>query len=79
MESATWVKRLESRYPWGTLGVAVGVVGTAIGIYGWFHERKPNVVFEVAGEANVLDVHTALPELKIFFRSQDIRNRSCRL
>ncbi|SRR6266566_898966 len=79
MESATWVKQLESRYPWGALGVAVGMVGTVIGAYGWLHQRKPNVVFEVASEANVLDVHTALPELKILFRNQDIQKTSLNL
>lgn len=79
MTAPGFLKRLEARYPWGLLGAAVGVAGLAVGAYGWLHERRPNVMFEVISEANVLDVHTALPDLRILFRGEDIQKENLNL
>src|SRR5437016_12539681 len=75
----SWFKYAEKRYPLGALGVLIGLVGIALGIYVGRHERKPNILFEVLSEANVLDIHTALPELTILFRGEDVQKASLNL
>jgi len=44
-----------------------------------FHERKPDISFEITNEANVLDVHKPLEDLAISFQGEDIQEKKLNL
>jgi hypothetical protein len=68
----SWIKRTEHQVPWGWLSGLIGASALSLALYTTYHEKKPDVAFEVVSEANVLDVHTPLPDLTVLFRGQDI-------
>src|SRR5947209_1452323 len=63
-------------------GVVIGLIGLllgAVGLYAAFHVKQPNIRFEIAAEANVLDIRQTLSNLQIFFEGQDIQQNNLNL
>lgn len=59
------------------LVVALGIVGSLIGIYtGIFYERKPNVGFEVLTKTAVLDVREDVSKLEILYDGINLKNKN---
>lgn len=73
------LQKLESRGYWGVVGVLLTIVFGIMGLYTYFHERKPNVQVEVVGESNVLDLHKPLENLTIYFDNEDIQKKNLNL
>jgi hypothetical protein len=73
-----WLREKESRFAWSLLGFVVGVLSLLIS-YFTSVERRPHVVFTVLADTNVLDLHTALPDLKILFRDVDLQRQQLNL
>lgn len=72
-------EQLENRGYWGVVGVLLTIVFGVVGLYSYFHERKPNIQVEVVGESNVLDLHKPLDDLTIYFNNEDIQKNNLNL
>ena len=66
------IKKIESILPWSFLGVLLSVLLGGPALYLTVHEKKPELIFQVIAESNILDIHTPMKELKITFRDDDI-------
>lgn len=73
------LEKLENRGYWDVVGVLLTIVFGIIGLYTYFHERKPNVQVEVVGESNVLDLHKPLENLTVYFDNEDIQKKNLNL
>lgn len=73
------LEKLENRGYWGVIGVLLTIVFGIMGLYTYFHERKPNVQVEVVGESNVLDLHKPLENLTVYFDNEDIQKKNLNL
>lgn len=73
------LKKLENRGYLGVIGVLLTIVFGIMGLYTYFHERKPNVQVEVVGESNVLDLHKPLENLTVYFDNEDIQKKNLNL
>lgn len=57
----------------------IAVIGLIITIYVSFYYEQPNVTFDIVNDVNVLDVHTPLSELNIYFKGEDIQQNNLNL
>jgi len=73
------LSKLENRVYWGTVGTLLTIAFGIMGLYAYFHERKPSIQVEVVGESNVLDLHKPLENLTIYFDKEDIQKKSLNL
>lgn len=71
--------KLENRVYWGIVGTLLTIAFGIMGLYAYFHERKPNIQVEVVGESNVLDLHKPLENLTIYFDNEDIQKKNLNL
>jgi len=74
-ESKKYIKKI----PWSLFGVVLTLVFGFFAVYSAFHERKPNILFEITNEINVLDIRKPLEELSISFMGEDIEKRNLNL
>jgi len=75
----SWLRKIEERYAWGVIGVLLSLLFGAAGLYTFFHERKPNVSYEITNESNVLDLRQPIKNLSILFQNQDIEQKNLNL
>ncbi|MBM3303037.1 MAG: hypothetical protein FJY85_24200, partial [Deltaproteobacteria bacterium] len=77
------LKAIRRRFPWNVivvlLGLAVGIGGLAVGLYSAFHERLPNLTYEITNEADVFDVYQPRSDLVVVFQGEDIQARNLNL
>jgi hypothetical protein len=71
--------RIDDRFSWAFTGVLVAVVFGIVGLYATLRENRPNLVVEIENQADVLDVHRPLEDLKLSFRGQDIQQQNLNL
>lgn len=71
--------KLENKIYWGIVGTLLTIAFGIMGVYTYFHERKPNIQVEVVGESNVLDLHKPLENLTIYFDNEDIQKKNLNL
>lgn len=79
MSIAKWFKSIRERLNWSFIGVMVAIVFFIVTLILIFHERKPDISFEITNEANVLDVHKPLEDLTISFQGEDIQEKKLNL
>lgn len=66
---------IDRKFAWSFLGFVLAVFFGCLTIYNEFLKvRDPQLVVEVLGNANVLDLRENLPELKILYGDVDIRS-----
>ena len=68
----------EKRFGWSLAGTVLGVVGIVLTIWA-LQEKQSKVGFVVTNESNVLDVHTSVPDLQIYFRGQNVQAQNLNL
>lgn len=73
------LETIENKVYWGIVGVILTIAFGAMGLYTYFHEQKPNLLFEVINESNVLDVHKSLENLTIYFDNENIQKKNLNL
>ncbi|MFZ3136350.1 MAG: hypothetical protein WA126_03035 [Thermodesulfovibrionales bacterium] len=71
--------KLHDKFHWGIIGVLLTIAFGIVGVYTYFHERKPNIQTEIVGESNVLDLHKPLENLTIYFNNEDIQKKNLNL
>jgi hypothetical protein len=71
--------RLDERFSWSFTGVVLAVLFGIVGLYTALRESHPNLVIEIENQADVLDVHRPLQDLKLLFRGQDIQQQNLNL
>jgi hypothetical protein len=71
--------RIDDRFSWAFTGVLVAVAFGIAGLYTALRENRPNLVVEIENQADVLDVHRPLEDLKLSFRGQDIQQQNLNL
>lgn len=57
---------------WSSVGVFLAVIIGIPSLYIAFHDKKPNIVFQVVSESNVLDIHKPMKDLSITFRGKNL-------
>jgi len=67
------------KIPWSFIGVLVALIFGILGIYSMVREKKPNILYEIINEANVLDVRKPLKDLSISFQGEDIQKENLNL
>lgn len=70
---------IEEKIHWGIVGTFLTIAFGAIGLYTFFHETKPSLLFEIINESNVLDVHKNLENLTIYFENENIQKSNLNL
>lgn len=73
------LETIENKVYWGIVGTLLTIAFGAIGLYTYFHEPKPSLLFEIINESNVLDVHKSLENLTIFFDNENIQKKNLNL
>lgn len=73
------LEQIEKKIYWGIVGFILTLAFGFIGLYTYYHEKKPNLLFEIINESNVLDVHKELDNLTIYFDNEDIRKKNLNL
>lgn len=63
---------LERRVARPLVMLLVSIVGVTLTYYA-LREQRPAVIYDVIGEANVLDVRRTLPELEVLFQGENIQ------
>ena len=79
MMSIGLLNKIENKIYWGIVGTLLTIAFGVIGLYTFFHERKPSLSFEIINETNVLDVHKNLEDLTIYFKSENIQKNNLNL
>jgi hypothetical protein len=72
----------KSKYIIASLSVIASIVtilSLFFGFYTYFHERKPNLLFEIISESNVLDLHKPLENLTIYLNNENINKKNLNL
>nr|BDD44363.1 hypothetical protein 15 [bacterium] len=59
----------------GLLFAILTIMSACIAIYSHFHEKQPNISFNILSEYNILDVKTPVDDLIITFRGNDIQKQ----
>lgn len=62
--------------------IAVGIIGLLLaipGVYLAFHEKRPQITYDIVSEINVLDVNAPVADLVITYRGMDIAQRNLNL
>ena len=72
-------KRIDERISWSFLGVLLAIAFGSFGLYTWLHTKQPDITYEIEAETDVVDLHTPLQDLTIFFRGEDIRAQNLNL
>lgn len=73
------LEKIENKVYWGVIGTLLTIAFGAIGLYTYFHEQKPSLLFEIINESNVLDVHKPLENLTIYFDNENIQKKNLNL
>ncbi len=63
---------IKKSFSWSSVAVLASLLLTILGIYLTAHEKKPDVVFQIKAESNILDVHKPIKDLTISFRGNNI-------
>jgi len=71
--------RIDDRFSWSFLGVVLAVLFGVASLYTAFRENRPNLAVDVKNQADVLDIHRPLQDLKLSFRGQDIQQQNLNL
>ncbi len=74
-----WRSRLNNGVFWGVVGVLLTIGFGVVGLYTYFHGKKPNLQLDVISESNVLDLHKQLDDLTIYFHKEDIQKSNLNL
>jgi hypothetical protein len=72
MSQDIW-KAMRKALSWSFLGVFFTLLFGIFALYLALHEKKPDIVFEIIADANVLDVHKPLKDLTVTFDGEDIQ------
>jgi hypothetical protein len=73
------LEKIENKVYWGIVGALLSIAFGVIGLYTYFHEKKPNLLFEIVNESNVFDVHKSLENLTIYFDNENIQEKNLNL
>lgn len=73
------IEIFKEKIPWAIIGVLLALIFGAFGIYSVVHEKKPNILYEITNETNVLDVRKPLADLSISFQGEDIQKENLNL
>jgi hypothetical protein len=74
-----WFKNIKEGIGWSSFSVLLTIIFGVVGLYSYFHEKKPDIIFDVTSEANVLDVYKPLKDLNILFQGEDIQKKNLNL
>lgn len=65
---------MDKRFSWSFLGTLIGIIGIGYGIYAdFFKEEKPELVFDILSNTQVLDLKEDVSELQIHYKHQDLK------
>lgn len=70
------IKTLDSKFSWSFMGFLIGILGIGYAIYiDQFKEEKPEIVFDVLSNTQVLSLKEDLTKLDIIYNGQNIKER----
>jgi hypothetical protein len=75
----TFLNRIKNKTHWGIVGVVLTIAFGISGLYSYFHTPKPNILYEIISESNVIDLHKPLDELTIYFKNENIKENNLNL
>lgn len=68
------IKTMDKRFSWSFLGTLIGIIGIGYGIYAdFFKEEKPELIFDLMSNTQVLDLKEDVSELQIHYKHQDLK------
>ena len=77
--SKSLLEKIENKVYWGIVGALLSIAFGVIGLYTYFHEKNPSLLFEIVNESNVFDVHKSLENLTIYFNNENIQKKNLNL
>ncbi|MDX9696838.1 MAG: hypothetical protein RBT49_13695 [Bacteroidales bacterium] len=70
------VRNLDKKFAWSFFGTIIGIIGLSYAIYvDNFKDKKPEIVFEVLSNTNVLDLKEDISKLDILFDGENIKEK----
>lgn len=66
------MKDIESKFAWSFFGVLLTVIIT---VFTLSYEKKPEIVFDIINETNVLDVRQPVKDLVVLFQNENIEEK----
>lgn len=67
--------KLDQKFSWGFLGTVLCIIFGVFAVYTWFHDKKPQMKFEVLSQAPVYDIRENVGKLDILFNGENIREK----
>lgn len=74
MNTFNKIKTIDSKFSWSFIGVIIGIAGLSYGIFvDNFKHEEPDLVFDVLSNTHVLDLKEDISDLKILYKSQNLK------
>lgn len=74
MAKKSFLNSIDGKFPWSFVGCLIGVAALIVALYfALFYKRGPDLRLDILSSSPVLSIQEGVPDIKIIFKGQDIR------